>query len=99
RAALSLLAGEPEADSLCARLNARANAQLAEDGCDVVVDRPFGEHEPLGDLGIPQPFGDESEHLLLARRQTARISRSRRTRSPRQPARSEFALAASDERR
>src|SRR6266496_5883240 len=62
-AALPILAGEPEPDGLRGRLAARANAELSEDRCDMVVDRPRGEDEPLGDLGVAQPFGDESEHL------------------------------------
>src|SRR6266511_6196346 len=62
-AALPILAGEPEPDRLRGRLAARANAELAEDRRDVVVDRPLRENEPLGDLGVAQPFGDESEHL------------------------------------
>jgi hypothetical protein len=58
-----MLAGEPQPGRLRGRLAARANAELSEDRCDVVVDRPLGEHEPLGDLGVAQAFGDESEHL------------------------------------
>ena len=54
----------------------------------MVVDRPLGEDEPLGDLGVAQPVRDEAEHLELARRQAGRVRAGRRPRprgSPRTP--------------
>src|SRR6266508_1969107 len=99
REALPILGSKSEAISLRARLAARPNAQLAEDGRNVMIDRPLGEHQPLGDFGIAQSFGDESEHLLLARCEAAWILPRRRTRSPRQPTSPAFAQTACDERR
>src|SRR6266545_144396 len=98
-AALPILAGEPEPDRLRGRLAARVNAELSEDRCDVVVNRPLGEHEPPGDLGVAHPFGDESEHLYLARRQAAGIPPRRSTRPPRQPTRTPLGQAACGDRR
>ena len=31
--------------------------------CDVVGDRPLGENEPLGDLGVAEPLGDQARDL------------------------------------
>ena len=64
------------------RLAARPHAELAQDRRDVVVDRPRREHEPLGDLGVALPVGDQREHLDLARGQRRRV-RARRGRGPR----------------
>lgn len=64
-----------------------------------MVDCPFGEHEPIGDLGVAKSFGEKSKHLLLARRQAGRILPSRGARPPRQPACPAFAQTACDHRR
>src|SRR6266545_7238174 len=96
-AALPILAAEPEPGRLRGRLATRANAELPEDRCDMVVDRPLGEHEPLGDLGVAEPLGDESEHLELTRSQPGGILLRRRAWPPGQPACAALAQAASND--
>src|SRR6266511_2771111 len=85
-AALPILGGKPEPGRLRGRLAARANAELPEDRRDVVVNRPLGEHEPLGDLGVAEPLRDEPEYLELARSQVGGVLLRRRPQSPRKPA-------------
>ena len=43
-----------------------ADAQLPKDRRDVVVDRLWGKHQPLGDLGIAGALADERQDLQLA---------------------------------
>jgi hypothetical protein len=43
---------EPEAHGVCAGLGSRAHVKLAEDGSDVMVDGPRGEHKPTGVLRV-----------------------------------------------
>ena len=52
----------------------------------MVADRPLGEDEPRGDLGVAQALGDEPEHLELARRQAGRVLAGRPPRAAREAA-------------
>jgi hypothetical protein len=88
---------EPETDGLCARLAARADAELAQDRRDVVVDRLLGEEEPLGDLGVAEPLRDEPKYLYLTRSQVGGILLRRRPRPPREPARPALPQSARDD--
>ena len=47
-------------------LGARARAELAQHRPHVVVDRPLGDHQALGDLAVGQPLAEEAQHLPLA---------------------------------
>src|SRR5687767_6913676 len=60
--ALPILAGDPEANRLGARLAPRADAQLPQDRGDVVVDRLLGQEEALGYLCVAEPLRDERKH-------------------------------------
>ena len=48
-----------EPSRLGARLSARADVQLAKHGAHVRVHSSLGEHEPLGDLRVPEAGSDE----------------------------------------
>ena len=48
---------------------ARRTAELGQDAADVGVHCPLGDEEPLADLAVSQPFGDELSHLELPWRQ------------------------------
>src|SRR5699024_8981440 len=50
-------------------LDAVADLEFHEDASDVGLDRRLSEEEPLSDLGVAQPLGDEHEHLPFARSQ------------------------------
>jgi len=60
------LCRDAEAYGLCARLAARADAELAKDCRDVVIDRLLGDEEPLGDVGVAMSLRDEGEDFELA---------------------------------
>src|SRR4051794_28065462 len=45
-----------------------------------MVDRAAREDEPLGDLGVARPVGDQAQHLELTRRQVSWIGARRRSR-------------------
>ena len=40
--------------------------QLVEDGRDMGADRGHTHHQPLGDLGIGQPFGQQAQDLAFS---------------------------------
>ena len=65
--------GEPESHGRGARLAAGADIELSQDRRDVMVDRFLGDDEPLGDLRVTQPVGEQHEHLELAPGQTGRV--------------------------
>src|SRR5215212_5876643 len=54
---------EPAADGDPGRLGTVLGFELGEDGADVELDRPFGDKEPICDLGVLQAAGEEREHL------------------------------------
>ncbi len=60
------------------RLGAPADAQLAEDGGDVVARGLLAHAQSLGDRGIVDALRDQLEHLQLAAGQLADIGRVRR---------------------
>ena len=57
---------------------ARGEIELAQDVGDVPVDRVLAEHQPLGDLRIRQPVGEQAEHLALAWRELRQRLRAHR---------------------
>ena len=66
---------------------ARRGAELRQHRGDVVLGRPRRDDEPLGDLRVREPVGDEREHLELAggqarRVRTRRLARARRNAQP-----------------
>src|SRR5436189_4934939 len=89
---------DAESNRLGARLAARTDRELSQDGSDVVVDGALRENEAVGDLGVPHALGDEREHLELARGQAGRVVPRRGPRPPRQPTRTAPAQPAGDER-
>src|SRR5436309_2823991 len=48
------------------RLHAVADAELLEDARDVRLGGRLADHEPLADLGVGQPAGEQVEDLALA---------------------------------
>ena len=73
-------------DGLCARCRAptarlaaaraRREVELAQDVRDVAVDGVLADHQPLGDLPVRQPFGEQRQHLALARRELGQAGRA-----------------------
>ena len=53
------------------KFDTRRNAQLFKDSKKIFLDRVLAEVELGGDLAIAETFGDERDHLLLARGQQA----------------------------
>jgi hypothetical protein len=90
--------GEPEPYGLGACLGPRADVELAEDRRNVVVNRPLGDKETIGDLGVAQAAGDEVQHFRLARREPRRVGARRRTRAACETASTTFAQAARHDR-
>jgi hypothetical protein len=39
--------------------------QLAQGVADVRLDRALADHEPLGDVGVAQPSGDQPHHFAF----------------------------------
>ena len=64
---------EPEAQGLGSRLATRPHVELAQDGRNVVVDRPLRQVEPHSDVTVPHALGYEAENLHLARCQARGI--------------------------
>ncbi len=93
-----MFAGEAEPHGARARLGPGARAELQQDRGDVVVDRALRQHELPRDLGIPQPLGDEPQHLKLTGGEAGRVRASRRTRPTRQTALAALAQPARDDR-
>jgi hypothetical protein len=60
------LADEAKSRSLGACLTACVDVELPQDRRDVMVNRPLGEEEALGDLRVVKAVCDEREHLKLA---------------------------------
>ena len=60
---------EAESVRTCYRLRPAANVELAEDPLDVRRDRLRADHEPVGDLGLREPFREEAQDLALPRGQ------------------------------
>src|SRR5262245_5234178 len=56
----------------------RGDAELAVDRAQVRVDRPRADDQPLGDLRVGQPLGDQAQHLDLAPGQAHRTAGGRR---------------------
>src|SRR5262249_11311761 len=56
---------QPQPDGLHDRLAAALDAQLAEDGVDVELDRVVADAQPLGDPLVGEPLAEELEHLDL----------------------------------
>src|SRR5437764_14084013 len=81
------------------RLRPRADAELAQDRRDVVIDRALGEEQALGDLRVAQAFGEQGDDLQLACGQSRRVLLRRAPRAARQPADSELAQPLYDDRR
>src|SRR5439155_18644752 len=57
------------------RLGAVLHAELREEMLHVELHRVVGQAEPLGDLRVGEPAGDERPDLALARREVARCCR------------------------
>jgi len=56
---------------------ASAEVELGEDARDVLLDRPLGDHELLGDRVIGPPLRHQAEDLGLARREPSeRVARA-----------------------
>src|SRR5947209_14424552 len=60
---------DPERDRARDGAGARVDAQLAGDARDVRLDRARRDDEPLRDLAVRQPRGEQFQDLALARRQ------------------------------
>src|SRR4051794_13738257 len=54
-------------------LGARVHVELAEDVGEVGRDRLLSDEQPLGDLAVGQPLGEEAQDLGLARGQAGRV--------------------------
>jgi hypothetical protein len=80
------LGGPSSAQRFRGRLGTASNAELAEDGSHVMVDRPRGEEEALTDLGVAQPLRYEIEDLDLAWREQVRVASGGGPWTPWQPA-------------
>jgi hypothetical protein len=93
------LAGETEANGLCACLRTRADLQFAKDRGDMVVDRALRKHESFSDLAVAQPSSQEGEDLELARRQPGRVPAGCRTWPPRQASGPALAQASGNDGR
>ncbi len=52
---------------------ARGHAELAQHRRDVVVHRPHGDDQALGDLRVGQTLGEQAHHLVLALGQPGRV--------------------------
>src|SRR5260221_6783887 len=48
------------------RLRAVRHLQLAQDVVDMALDCALADDQPLGNLGIGQPIGNQAQHLTLA---------------------------------
>src|SRR3954452_11723325 len=59
--------GEHEEDAAIVVL-VRREGELREDRGDVLLHRPLGDHQPLGDGLVGAPLRDELEHFALTRR-------------------------------
>ena len=70
----------------------RRRAELRQHGRDVVLRRPRRDDQPVGDLGVREPLGEQREHLELARGQPGRV-RARRLARPARDADAELAHA------
>src|SRR5256886_11495034 len=57
------------------RLGAVLHAELREEMLHVEFHRVVGQAEPLGDLGVGEPAGDQRPDLALARSEVARRAR------------------------
>jgi hypothetical protein len=79
-------------------LGPAASAELLQDRADVVVDRAFRQHELPRDLGVPQPLGDEPQHIDLTGREAGRVGARRRAGPARETALTTLAEPARDER-
>src|SRR4029079_6142104 len=97
--ALPILGDEPEAHGFDRGLAAVPRVELAQDRADVVADRPFGENQPRGDLGVAHAFGEQLEHLELPRRQARRILAGGRPGPPGEPTDAALAQTSRDDRR
>ena len=60
------------------RLGAAAHAELREHAPDVVLGGLRRNHEPVHDLGVRQPRGDQAQDLALARRELVALAPGRR---------------------
>jgi hypothetical protein len=74
------------------------DGELAQDRRDMVLDRPPGKDEPVGDLAVPEVLRDQGEYFELSRGQVRWVAAGGRLRTARKPSRSLLAKAASDER-
>src|SRR5260221_11455230 len=61
-----LASHQPLAPGKDGGLRAVGEMQLAEDVADMAFHRLFAEDEPLVDLGVAQPLGDQSLHFSIA---------------------------------
>jgi hypothetical protein len=73
-----LARGQPKLGSGVGGLDARVDAELGVDSGEVVADRLRRQEEPLGDLGVAQPRGDEGQDLRFALGQAGRMGAGRR---------------------
>src|SRR5206468_10292035 len=96
-ARLPILAGQPEPDGFRARLAPAADAELAQDCGNGVIDRSPGQHQPFRDLGVAQSLRHEPEYLELTARQAGRILLRRAPRSARHAADATLVEPARDE--
>src|SRR5438874_13378914 len=78
---LPILCGEAEPERRQARLRPRLHRELAQDRGDVMIDGAHGQEQALRDLAVPEPGGDELQHLGLALRQACRVLPRRRARA------------------
>ncbi len=73
--------------------------QLAEDGFDVVVDGPHGDHEAVGDLAVLQALVHQRQHLQLTGSEPVLVLEGSRTGAARQRHHSAFAQSSGQHRR
>ena len=64
---------QPTLDGPHGKLGPAGKSEPSQDLLDVVGHGARGQHEPLGDLRVGQPTGDERSDLPLARRQGAKL--------------------------
>src|SRR5215212_6166825 len=64
---------DPKLGRSAGGLEAGVDAELGVDSGEVVADRLGGQVEPLGDLGVPQSFGNQGQHLGFAGGQASRM--------------------------
>src|SRR2546423_15168238 len=81
----------------CGGLAARADAELAENGGDVVIDSSLRQYEARCDVAVPQAVGQQAEDFELARRQAVGVRPCRGARPTRKSPSALLAQPACDD--